>query len=205
MAAAERFLACARSTDTVARLGGDEFAILVEEVMGAEGPSILMDRLTEAMQAPFHLGGNEVHVSASFGIATALGDETADDLLRNADLAMYTAKREGKGRFATYESRMVADSRQRLEMEAALRGAIERERAGAPLPADHAPPDRRRLRVRGAGALEPPAVRPPAARSTSSRWRRRRGRSCGWAAGCCARRAPSCSAGGRRTPTPNSP
>jgi diguanylate cyclase (GGDEF)-like protein/PAS domain S-box-containing protein len=125
--AAERFLASARSTDTVARLGGDEFAILVEEVMGADGPSALMDRLTGAMQSPFNLGGNEVHVSASFGIATATGDETADDLLRNADLAMYTAKREGKGRFATYESRMISDSRQRLEMEVALRGAIERQ------------------------------------------------------------------------------
>ena len=127
VAAAERFLGSARSTDTVARLGGDEFAILVEDVMGAEGPSILVERLTDAMKTPFRLGGNEVHVSASFGIATALGDETADDLLRNADLAMYTAKREGKGRFATYETQMVTDSRQRLDMEAALRGALERQ------------------------------------------------------------------------------
>ena len=127
VAAAERFLACGRATDTVARLGGDEFGILIEDVRGAEGSAVLIERLTEAMHAPFHLGHNEVHVTASFGIATAVGDETADDLLRNADLAMYTAKRQGKGRFATYESRMVADVRQRLEMEAALRTAIERE------------------------------------------------------------------------------
>ncbi|HMU61303.1 MAG TPA: EAL domain-containing protein [Gemmatimonadales bacterium] len=125
--AAERFLTCARSTDTVARLGGDEFGILIEDVQGADGTAVLVDRLAGAMQAPFHLGHNEVHVSLSFGIATAVGDESADDLMRNSDLAMYTAKRQGKGRFATYESKMVADSRHRLEMEAALRGAIERE------------------------------------------------------------------------------
>ena len=127
VAASERFLACGRATDTVARLGGDEFGILIEDVRGTEGSALLVERLTGAMQAPFHLGHNEVHVTASFGIATAVGEETADDLLRNADLAMYTAKRQGKGRFATYESRMVADVRQRLEMEAALRTAIERE------------------------------------------------------------------------------
>jgi diguanylate cyclase (GGDEF)-like protein/PAS domain S-box-containing protein len=126
-AAAERFRACGRSTDTVARLGGDEFGILIEDVQGPDGTSALVDRLTQAMQVPFHLGHNEVHVTASFGIVTATGDETADDLIRNADLAMYTAKRQGKGRFATYESRMVTDSRHRLELEEALRGAIERE------------------------------------------------------------------------------
>jgi diguanylate cyclase (GGDEF)-like protein/PAS domain S-box-containing protein len=127
VAASERFLACGRSTDTVARLGGDEFGILIEDARGTDGSSLLIERLSNAMQAPFHLGHNEVHVTASFGIATAIGEETADDLLRNADLAMYTAKRQGKGRFATYESRMVADSRHRLELEAALRTAIERE------------------------------------------------------------------------------
>ncbi len=125
--AAERFLACARSTDTVARLGGDEFGILIEDIHGNDGTAVLVDRLAGAMQAPFHLGHNEVHVSLSFGIATAASDESADDLMRNSDLAMYTAKRQGKGRYATYESKMVLDSRHRLEMEAALRGAIERE------------------------------------------------------------------------------
>ncbi len=125
--AAERFLACARATDTVARLGGDEFGILIEDVRGNDGTAVLVDRLAGAMHSPFQLGHNEVHVSLSFGIATAVGDESADDLLRNSDLAMYTAKRQGKGRFATYESKMVSDLRHRLEMEVALRGAIERE------------------------------------------------------------------------------
>ncbi len=122
IAAAERFLACARSADTVARLGGDEFAILIE---GADGPEGLPERLGAAMEHPFSLSGNQVRVTASIGVATASGDDTADDLLRNADVAMYAAKRRGKGRAATFESRMYADLRERLDLEAALRMAIE--------------------------------------------------------------------------------
>jgi diguanylate cyclase (GGDEF)-like protein/PAS domain S-box-containing protein len=123
IAAAERFLSCARSTDTVARLGGDEFAILIE---GAEGREGLLERLTAAMVHSFSLSGNQVRVTASIGVAAAVGGESADDLLRNADVAMYEAKRHGKGRSATYESRMYADIRERLDLEAALRGALER-------------------------------------------------------------------------------
>jgi diguanylate cyclase (GGDEF)-like protein/PAS domain S-box-containing protein len=126
VAAAERFESCSRAADTVARLGGDEFAILIEDVPSPEGHERLVERLTAAMERPFMLSGNEVHIKASVGIATASGDETADDLLRNADVAMYTAKRRGKGRFATYESKMYSDIRERLEMEAALRVSIER-------------------------------------------------------------------------------
>ncbi len=122
IAAAERFLACARSADTVARLGGDEFAILIE---GADGREGLPDRLSAAMSHPFSLSGNQLRVTASIGVATASTDDTADDLLRNADMAMYAAKRHGKGRAATYESRMYADIRERLDLEAALRSAIE--------------------------------------------------------------------------------
>jgi diguanylate cyclase (GGDEF)-like protein/PAS domain S-box-containing protein len=123
MAAAERFLACARSADTVARLGGDEFAILIE---GADGQDGLSDRLAAAMSHPFSLSGNQVRVTASIGVASASHNDRADDLLRNADMAMYAAKRRGKGRAETYESRMYADIRERLDLEAALRAAIER-------------------------------------------------------------------------------
>jgi len=122
IAAAERFLACARSADTVARLGGDEFAILIE---GADGREGLPDRISAAMSHPFSLSGNQVRVTASIGVASAASDDRADDLLRNADMAMYAAKRHGKGRSATYESRMYADIRERLDLEAALRHAIE--------------------------------------------------------------------------------
>jgi diguanylate cyclase (GGDEF)-like protein/PAS domain S-box-containing protein len=126
IAAGERFLCCARAADSVARLGGDEFAILIEHVDGSDGRAGLLERLSSAMEHPFRLSGNQVQVSVSIGVATATGDETADDLLRNADVAMYAAKRRGKGRSETYESRMYADVRSRLEMEAALREAIDK-------------------------------------------------------------------------------
>ena len=125
IAAAERFLSCARAADTVARLGGDEFAILIEHAVGPDGRSELLERLATAMSHPFTLSGNQVQVTASIGVATATMGDNADDLLRNADVAMYAAKRRGKGRSETYESRMYADVRHRLEMEAALRTAID--------------------------------------------------------------------------------
>ncbi|HEX2218770.1 MAG TPA: EAL domain-containing protein, partial [Gemmatimonadales bacterium] len=125
IAAAERFLSCARAADTVARLGGDEFAILLEHAAGPDGRAELLERLATAMSHPFTLSGNQVQVSASIGVATAGAGDSADDLLRNADVAMYAAKRRGKGRSETYESRMYADVRHRLEMEAALRAAID--------------------------------------------------------------------------------
>ncbi len=125
IAAGERFLCCARAADSVARLGGDEFAILMEHVAGSDGRAELLERLQTAMSHPFTLSGNLVQVSVSIGVATACPGDTADDLLRNADVAMYVAKRRGKGRAETYESRMYADVRERLEMEAALRRALE--------------------------------------------------------------------------------
>jgi diguanylate cyclase (GGDEF)-like protein len=128
IAAGERFLCCARAADSVARLGGDEFAILMEHMEhlgGNDGRDELLQRLSTAMAHPFSLSGNQVQVTVSIGVATAGPGETADDLLRNADVAMYVAKRRGKGRAETYESRMYADVRERLEMEAALRAALE--------------------------------------------------------------------------------
>ncbi len=124
IAAAERFRSCTRVTDTVARFGGDEFAILLEE-RGAKDAGTLVERLGEAMEPPFLLGGNEVHVHASIGIANASGADTADDLLRNADAAMYAAKRAGKGRAEVYRSDMHAAVHERIELETALALAIE--------------------------------------------------------------------------------
>jgi len=132
--AAERFRACARATDTVARLGGDEFAILVEDGVGRHDHEALSERLRLAMAQPFTLNGMEVFVSASIGVAVSSGDHTADspleaaeEVLRNADVAMYAAKRAGKGRVEAYESSMSADVRYRLELERALRRALERD------------------------------------------------------------------------------
>ncbi|MGH7628073.1 MAG: putative bifunctional diguanylate cyclase/phosphodiesterase [Gemmatimonadales bacterium] len=125
IAAAERFRSCTRVTDTVARFGGDEFAILLEE-RGAKDAGTLVERLGEAMEPPFLLGGNEVHVHVSIGIASASGADTADDLLRNADVAMYAAKRGGKRRSELYRSDMHTAVHERLELESALALAIER-------------------------------------------------------------------------------
>ena len=124
--AAERFRSCARAADTVARLGGDEFAILIEDSTGPEEQQALTERLVSAMAQPFMLSGNEVFVTASVGIAAAVHGENVADVLRNADTAMYAAKRAGKGRFESYASQMSSDVRQRLELERALRRALEK-------------------------------------------------------------------------------
>jgi diguanylate cyclase (GGDEF)-like protein/PAS domain S-box-containing protein len=134
VAAAERFRSCGRTADTIARLGGDEFAILVEDGDGARDHEALAARLKAAMAQPFTLNGTEVFVSASIGIATSCGDttadsplEAADEVLRNADVAMYAAKRAGKGRVEHYARQMSADVRRRLELERALRRALEHD------------------------------------------------------------------------------
>ncbi len=124
--AAERFRSCARAADTVARLGGDEFAILIEDSTGPEEQQALIERLTSSMAQPFMLSGNEVFVTASVGIATAATGESVSDVLRNADTAMYAAKRAGKGRFEAYASQMSSDVRHRVELERALRRALEK-------------------------------------------------------------------------------
>ena len=127
VATAERLRSGARLGDTIARLGGDEFAILIEDGSGDDSLAGIVDRLQAAFRAPFILSGNEVTVSISIGLATARPDEAADELLRNADVAMYSAKRRGKGRAETFEAQMYADVKHRLELEAALRQAIEKD------------------------------------------------------------------------------
>ncbi len=127
---AERLKGCARAGDTVARLGGDEFAVLIEDGAAIDGLQAVVERFQSALARPFTLGGTEVPMSVSIGVATAEPEESADELLRNADMAMYTAKRRGKGRAATFESRMYADLKRRMELEAALRVAIEQGTLG---------------------------------------------------------------------------
>ena len=125
VAVAERVRACVRPGDLAARLGGDEFGILLERgaVGAAEG---IAGRLVEAMRAPFVLHGREMPVHASVGIASASsGAATADELLSNADVAMYSAKASGKRRFATYEPKMHTRVRRRHELAGALEHALE--------------------------------------------------------------------------------
>jgi diguanylate cyclase (GGDEF)-like protein/PAS domain S-box-containing protein len=126
VAAAVRLGVCVRASDTVARLGGDEFAVLIEDATG-DIASVAAERITSALRAPFELEGKEVFVTASLGIAFAEAGSTASELLRNADMAMYTAKGRGKGRSERFETRMHREALDRLELEADLRRALERD------------------------------------------------------------------------------
>ena len=122
---ARRLRSCARESDTVARLGGDEFAVLIEDPSQG-GHDAVVERITEARGRPFTLGSSDLEIHASTGIATPSTGDNADALLRNADVAMYSAKRQGKGRSVRFDPGMYANVLDRLEMEGALRRAIER-------------------------------------------------------------------------------
>jgi diguanylate cyclase (GGDEF)-like protein len=122
---AERLIDTIRPGDTVARLGGDEFAILLEDTELADGIRIAQ-RLGEALDRPFPVGGHQVLARASIGVASGdPGAQTADDLLTNADLAMYLAKGQGKARYAVFQAGMHEAAIARLELEADLRRALE--------------------------------------------------------------------------------
>lgn len=126
-AAAERLRGAIRPGDTLARLGGDEFAVVQPDLEGPEGSAALAQRLIDTLAGPFALESQEVHVSASVGIALAEGDrEHADELIRKADLALYRAKREGRGRFSSFEPAMDAEVQARGRLERELRAALDR-------------------------------------------------------------------------------
>jgi len=120
---------CVRSGDTAARLGGDEFAVLLESI-DQRGTEVVAESLLKAMRRPFDVPGREAAVNASIGIAPAASAASADELLRNADVAMYAAKESGKHRFAHYEPSMHAKVKLRHEFALGLRKALERNEIG---------------------------------------------------------------------------
>jgi diguanylate cyclase (GGDEF)-like protein/PAS domain S-box-containing protein len=124
--AARRLSTCVRDSDLIARLGGDEFAVLLEDASFDVDVMQIADRIAEVVQRPFLLGGKEVFISASIGIARTAGRETSDELVRNADVAMYVAKTRGKGQHVVFEPAMHTAALERLVVEADLRRAIER-------------------------------------------------------------------------------
>jgi diguanylate cyclase (GGDEF)-like protein len=126
VAVAGRLEGCLRGTDTAARLGGDEFAVLMEDVDGESDALEVARRMIGALDEPLTAAGREVFVGASVGIAFGSAGTGADQLLRSADLAMYTAKRRGKGRAQVFEPAMHAAAVERLEVEAELRRALDR-------------------------------------------------------------------------------
>jgi len=123
-----RILACMRESDTVARLGGDEFAILLESLSGATDARKTATRILERLSEPFELGDQEVFTSTSIGIA--FGNtryKKPEDLLRDADAAMYRAKERGRGRIEIFDESMHAQALAQLEMESYLHRAVEKD------------------------------------------------------------------------------
>ncbi len=112
---------------SLARLGGDEFAILLEDIQDPIGAVRIANRVQKDLQAPFAIHQEQIVISASIGIASSVSPDTqAEDLVRNADIAMYRAKRAGKGRCEVFDTAMHAGAVKRLNMEGDLRKALER-------------------------------------------------------------------------------
>ena len=128
VAVAERLSACVRPGDTVARFSGDEFAFLLENVVDKGGVVSLAERIMQGLQAPFTLDEYEMFVTTSIGIVLSAQDQKnlpSEDLLRNADVALYEAKQKGRDRYAFYDASMHSRAQARLRLENELRRAIK--------------------------------------------------------------------------------
>jgi len=125
---ASRLKSCLRATDTVARLGGDEFTILLEDVEDVSDAILATKRVQEELTSPFTLDGQEVFTSASIGIAlSTTGYDQPEDMLRDADIAMYRAKRQGSAGYEIFNPDMHTQAVATLQLETDLRLAIERQ------------------------------------------------------------------------------
>ncbi|HVN62934.1 MAG TPA: EAL domain-containing protein [Gaiellaceae bacterium] len=125
---ARRLENAVRPSDTVARFGGDEFAILLDEVTSTDEAAMIADRVLAALEQPVELDRKEVYARASVGICMSDEDlraQDAEELLRNADLAMYMAKRDSKGSYRLFEPTMHERVVERLELRAELQRALE--------------------------------------------------------------------------------
>jgi diguanylate cyclase (GGDEF)-like protein len=109
----------------VARVGGDEFAVLLDHVRHEAEPAIVAQRILERLGEPFHLEGRRMFVSASIGIALSYANASPEDLISNADTAMYSAKANGKGRYEFFDEAMREQIVNRFEIETGLRKAID--------------------------------------------------------------------------------
>jgi diguanylate cyclase (GGDEF)-like protein len=121
----QRLRGAIRDGDTAARLGGDEFVIALANFADPSVPARVAQRILATLSEPFDFGGHRLTMRASIGVAVAGADDlTADELVRNADIAMYLAKSRGKGRFEIFEPSMQTAARSQLELRTDLAGAI---------------------------------------------------------------------------------
>jgi diguanylate cyclase (GGDEF)-like protein/PAS domain S-box-containing protein len=126
--AAQRLLACVRSTDTVARLGGDEFTVILEDLDTVESPERVVKQLVEQLSLPFTLQHEQVYVSASIGVTLYPDDaQTLTQLLKNADQAMYAAKNSGRNCYSFFTPSMQANLIARAAMMHDLRSALGKQ------------------------------------------------------------------------------
>ena len=124
---AARLVECVRGEDTVSRLSGDEFAIVLARLTDADDAGLVATKILQRLGEPFHVDGMEVVVSASIGITLYPGDaDSADVLMRNADVAMYNAKSRGRDNYQFYTADFNARALARMQLEARLRGALDR-------------------------------------------------------------------------------
>jgi len=125
---ASRIKSCLRAEDLVARLGGDEFTILLKELKEISEAKHVAERIQEQLMLPFQLSGNEVFTTASIGIALSVtGYDRPEQILRDADMAMYRAKTHGKARHEVFDITMHSSAIALLQLETDLRRAIERQ------------------------------------------------------------------------------
>jgi diguanylate cyclase (GGDEF)-like protein/PAS domain S-box-containing protein len=124
----ERLKACVRDEDTVGRLGGDEFAVVLGFLNAAEDAAVVAKKIIQQLNRPFDLEGAELYVTASIGITLYPADSTErDELLRNADVAMYRAKDLGRNNYQFYTPDLNRRTREMLSLESELRHALDRE------------------------------------------------------------------------------
>lgn len=122
---ARRLEAALRPNDTVARLGGDEFTLLLDDVSDPREATVIAERVLQSLKAPFVIDGRELFIDSSIGIALATAASKPEEVMRDADVAMYRAKADGKGRHAVFDAAMHQQVMRRLDLEGDLRRAIE--------------------------------------------------------------------------------
>jgi len=124
---ATRLRAAMRTGDQIARLAGDEFAIMIDRIDGPGEVALVSERVLATLSTPFSVEGRVVSITASIGVAQSLAGDDVSDLLRRADMAMYAAKRRGKGAFEIFDAAIHGATFERLQIESDLRHAVERE------------------------------------------------------------------------------